>query len=106
MSIREECQNVTFLHQSAPINGALMAAARNCPHQVVRVKPTKTQLKVLDAIKVGESVTASQMAERCDISTSFTSTLLKGLVEKGYLARRGDSRSFGGVEFSYLLVCG
>ena len=93
---------VEFLHQSAPINEALITAARNCPHQVVRVKPTKTQLKVLDVIDKGESVTAQQMAERCNISQSFTSTLLKGLVEKGYLTRKVDSRSFGG-EYSYKL---
>ncbi|RSD32549.1 MarR family transcriptional regulator [Vibrio pectenicida] len=95
---------MSFLCQNTPINEALITAARNCPHQVVRVKPTKTQLKVLDAIKAGESVTASQIAGRCDLSSRFTSTLLKGLVEKGYLFRRGDSRSFGGVEFSYSLV--
>ncbi|WP_327196808.1 helix-turn-helix domain-containing protein [Vibrio coralliilyticus] len=68
------------------------------------MKPTKTQLKVLDAIKKGESVTAQQIAERCDISQSFTSTLLKGLVEKGYLTRKADSRSFGGVEFVYSIL--
>ncbi|MFN3014435.1 MarR family transcriptional regulator [Vibrio coralliilyticus] len=68
------------------------------------MKPTKTQLKVLDAIKMGESVTAQQMAERCCISQSFTSTLLKGLVEKGYLSRYGGSRSLGGVEFSYSIL--
>ncbi len=95
---------MSFLFQNEPINEALITAARNCPHQVVRVKPTKTQLKVLDAIDKGESVTAQQMAERCDISQSFTSTLLKGLVEKGYLTRKVDSRSFGGVEFSYCLL--
>ncbi|MBU2898265.1 MarR family transcriptional regulator [Vibrio hepatarius] len=92
---------MSFLCQNTPINEALITAARNCPHQVVRVKPTKTQLKVLDAIKNGESVTASQMTERCDISQSFTSTLLKGLAEKGYLTRKVDSRAFGGVEFIY-----
>ena len=92
---------MSFLCPNAPINEALITAARICPHQVVRVKPTKTQLKVLDAIKSGESVTAQQMAERCDISQSFTSTLLKGLVEKGYLLRKGDSRTFRGVEYSY-----
>ena len=93
-----------FLCQNEPINVAFITAARSCPHQVVRVKPTKTQLKVLDVIKKGESVTASQIAGRCDLSDSFTSTLLKGLFEKGYLLRRGDSRSFGGVEFSYCLL--
>ncbi|EKO3932732.1 MarR family transcriptional regulator [Vibrio fluvialis] len=95
---------MTFLCQNEPINEALITAARCCPHQVVRVKPTKTQLKVLDAIKVGESVTASQVAERCELSPSFASTLLKGLVQKGYLLRREDSRSIGGVEFSYEFV--
>ncbi|HGF7167849.1 TPA: MarR family winged helix-turn-helix transcriptional regulator, partial [Vibrio mimicus] len=92
---------MTFLCKNEQLNEALITAARIVPHQVVRVKPTKTQLKVLDAIRVGESVTAQQMAERCDISQSFTSTLLKGLVEKGYLVREVDNRSFGGVEYKY-----
>ena len=95
---------MSFLYQNAPINEALITAARNCPHQVVRVKPTKTQLKVLDAIKNGESVTASQMSGRCELSPSFTSTLLKGLVEKGYLVRNLESRIYGGVEYNYSII--
>ncbi|WP_338324207.1 helix-turn-helix domain-containing protein [Vibrio furnissii] len=60
--------------------------------------------QVLDAINKGESMTASQIAKRCDLSASFASTLLKGLVTKGYLSRRSDSRSLGGVEFIYCLI--
>ena len=95
---------MSFLYPNTPINEALITAARNCPHQVMRVKPTKTQLKVLDAIRTGESVTAQQMAERCDISRSFTSTLLKGLVDKGYLTRFREIRILGGVEYSYSTI--
>lgn len=95
---------MTFLCPNEPINEALITAARSFPHQVVRVKPTKTQLKVLDAINKGESMTASQIAKRCDLSASFASTLLKGLVTKGYLSRRSDSRSLGGVAFIYCLI--
>ncbi len=43
-----------FLCQNEPINEALITAARCFPHQVARVKPSKTQLKVLDAISVGK----------------------------------------------------
>ncbi len=92
---------MTFLCQNEPINEALITAARIAPHQVALVKPSKTQLKVLNSIKVGEIVTVQKVAERCDISLSFTSTLLKGLVEKGYLARKGEVRLCGGIEFKY-----
>ncbi|ARC92029.1 hypothetical protein B6A42_07885 [Vibrio coralliilyticus] len=47
----------------------------------------KTQFKVLDAFKKREGVTAQQGAKRCKLSQSFNSTLLKELVEKGYLTR-------------------
>lgn len=95
---------MSFLCQNEPVNEALITAARCFPHQVARVKPSKTQLKVLDAIKKGESVTAQQMAERCELSQSFTSTLLKGLVERGYLVRNLESRMYGGVEYNYSII--
>ncbi|CAM3249382.1 MarR family transcriptional regulator [Vibrio diazotrophicus] len=92
---------MTFLCQNEPINEALITAARIAPHQVALVKPSKTQLKVLNAIKAGEKVTAVEISERCDISPNFSSTLLKGLVDKGYLGREGKGRLCGGIEFKY-----
>ncbi|MCZ4371168.1 helix-turn-helix domain-containing protein [Vibrio diazotrophicus] len=92
---------MTFLCQNEPINEALITAARIAPHQVALVKPSKTQLKVLNAIKAGEKVTAAQIALRCDLSESWASTLLKRLYEKRYLQRTGGVRQYGGVEFSY-----
>lgn len=94
---------MTFLYQNEPINEALITAARIAPHQVALVKPSKTQLKVLNAIKAGEKVTAAQIAHRCDLSESWASTLLKRLYEKHYLQRTGGVRQCGGVEFSYSL---
>ncbi|WP_254313910.1 MarR family winged helix-turn-helix transcriptional regulator [Vibrio coralliilyticus] len=92
---------MSFLCQNEPVNEALITAARFFPHQVARVKPSKTQLKVLDSINVGEKVTAAQIAHRCDLSESWASTLLKRLYEKHYLQRTGGVRQCGGVEFSY-----
>ncbi|MBY7859106.1 BlaI/MecI/CopY family transcriptional regulator [Vibrio fluvialis] len=93
-----------FLHQNTPINEALVVAARIAPHQVALVKPSKTQLKVLNAIKAGEKVTAEQIAHRCDLSESWASTLLKRLYEKHYLQRTGGVRQCGGVVFRYYRV--
>ncbi|MCE7583342.1 MarR family transcriptional regulator [Vibrio fluvialis] len=93
-----------FLCQNKPINEALITAARIAPHQVALVKPSKTQLKVLNSIKAGEKVTAAQVAHRCDLSTSFASTLLKTLMEKGYLRRKAMTERTGGVEFGYFIL--
>lgn len=95
---------MTFLCQNEPINEALITAARSTPHQVARIKLSKTQLKVLDSINVGEKVTAAQIAYRCDLSESWASTLLKSLYKKHYLQRTGGVRQCGGVEFFYGLV--
>lgn len=95
---------MSFLCQNEPINEALITAARSVPHQVARIKLSKTQLRVLHSIRRGESVTASQIASRLDLSDSWASTLLKRLYEKNYLQRSGGVRQCGGVEFSYDLV--
>ena len=93
---------MTFLCQTEPINEALITAARIAPHQVALVKPSKTQLKVLNSIKVGEQVTAVEIANRCSLSMSFASTLLKTLMQKGYLTRKTMTERTGGVEFGYV----
>lgn len=93
-----------FLCQNKPINEALITAARIAPHQVALVKPSKTQLKVLNSIKAGEKVTAAQIAHRCDLSESWASTLLKRLYEKHYLQRTGMIRLCGGTEYNYSMV--
>ncbi|ELP4885333.1 MarR family transcriptional regulator [Vibrio cholerae] len=95
---------MSFLCQNEPVNEALITAARCFPHQVARVKPSKTQLKVLDSIRVGEQVTAVEVAARCSLSTSFASTLLKTLMQKGYLTRKAMTERTGGVEFGYLVL--
>lgn len=93
---------MSYLCPNEPINEALITAARCFPHQVARVKPSKTQLKVLNSINAGEKVTAAQIAHRCDLSESWASSLLKRLYEKHYLQRTGGVRQCGGVEFSYV----
>ncbi|MCD9468558.1 MarR family winged helix-turn-helix transcriptional regulator [Photobacterium iliopiscarium] len=83
------------------INADLMEAARVVPHQVGLIKLSKTQLKVLQSIMPGEKVTAEQIAERCDLSCSWASTLLKTVWERGYLIRKIYSLESGGVIYRY-----
>lgn len=87
--------------QITPINQCLASAARQFPHQVSLVKPSKTQLKVLNSIKRGELVTPNDIADRCDLSSSFASTLLRRLYEKDYLSRRQNVTPGGGITYSY-----
>ncbi|WP_328282469.1 MarR family winged helix-turn-helix transcriptional regulator [Photobacterium phosphoreum] len=86
------------------INANLMGAARVVSHQVGLIKLSKTQLKVLQSIMPGEKVTAEQIAERCELSSSWASTLLKTTWERGYLVRGGYVRMNGGLEFVYSSV--
>lgn len=51
-----------------------------------------------------EKVTAEQIAERCELSSSWASTLLKTVWERGYLVRGGHVRMNGGLEFVYSSV--
>ncbi len=64
-------------------------------------KLSKTQLKVLQSINPGEEVTSEQIAERCNLSSSWASTLLKTVWEKGYLVRDVVVRKCGGMVFTY-----
>lgn len=64
------------------VSHALVTAARLAPHQVKLVKLSKTQLRVLDSIKQGEEETAQLIAERCSLSPSWASSLLKSLYKK------------------------
>lgn len=89
------------LAKNTPIDARLSAVARLLPHQVNYVRLSKTQLRVLQSINVGEQVTAVEIANRCKLSESWASTLLKRLYEKRYLQRTGGVRQCGGVEFSY-----
>ncbi|MEZ8970001.1 MarR family transcriptional regulator [Vibrio cyclitrophicus] len=92
---------MSFLCQNEPINEALITAARVVPHQVARVKLSKTQLRVLESISEGEMVTASQIAGRLGLSVSWASSVLKRVRDKHYLQRTGGVRNCGGVEYSY-----
>ncbi|MCG3880689.1 MarR family winged helix-turn-helix transcriptional regulator [Psychrobacter sp. Ps6] len=83
------------------INANLMEAARAVPHQVGLIKLSKTQLKVLQSINPGEEVTSEQIAERCNLSSSWASTLLKTIWERGYLVRDILVRQNGGVIYLY-----
>ncbi|KJF95182.1 MarR family winged helix-turn-helix transcriptional regulator [Photobacterium angustum] len=86
------------------VNAGLMEAARDVPHQVGLIKLSKTQLKVLQSIIPGEKVTAEQIAERCELSRSWASTLLKRVWERGYLMRAVSIRGDGGYLFNYKLA--
>ncbi|WP_279152822.1 MarR family transcriptional regulator [Photobacterium iliopiscarium] len=83
------------------INANLMEAARAVPHQVGLIKLSKTQLKVMQSIMPGEKVTAEQIAERCELSSSWASTLLKTVWERGYLQRIIMIKRGGGIVFVY-----
>lgn len=91
------------LAKNTPIDARLSAVARLLPHQVNYVRLSKTQLRVLQSINVGEQVTAVEIANRCEVSESWASTLLKRLYDKQYLQRIEGIRQCGGVEFNYSL---
>lgn len=92
------------LAKNTPIDARLSAVARLLPHQVNYVRLSKTQLRVLQSINLGEEVTAVEIANRCEVSTSFASTLLKTLTQKGYLRRKVLTEKTGGVEFGYQVL--
>ncbi|CAK1695290.1 MarR family transcriptional regulator [Vibrio crassostreae] len=87
--------------QKGEVSHALVAAARLAPHQVKWVKLSKTQLKVFNSIKQGEEVTAQLIAERCDLSPSWASSLLRSLYLRCYLTRSSVGLDLGGVQFGY-----
>ena len=92
--------------QKGDVSHVLVAAARLVPHQVKLVKLSKTQLRVLDSIKQGEEVTAQYIAERCDLSPSWASSLLKNLTERHYIKRVSKVLLRGGIEYIYLRLSG
>ncbi|OCH17137.1 MarR family transcriptional regulator [Aliivibrio logei] len=85
------------LAKNEHISENLLKCARSVPHQVGLLKLSKTQLIVLQSIKEGEEVTPSQIADRCGLSSSWASSLLK----KYYLTRSCMQQLTGGVEFKY-----
>ncbi|MFD2177839.1 MarR family transcriptional regulator [Veronia pacifica] len=89
---------------TALIDPKLSEIARQAPQQINRIRLSKTQLRVLESIKRGETVTPHEIANRCEISQSFASTLLKRLVEKTYLGRRSESSGTGGLNYFYGLI--
>lgn len=92
------------LAQNQQIHEDLLKSARVVPHQVSLLKLSKTQLKVLQSINQGEYITAAQISERCELSQSWASSILKRLVEKLYLSRIEGHQLSGGIEFNYLKI--
>lgn len=90
--------------QNGQIDPRLSHVARLLPHQINSVRLSKTQFRVLQAIERGEQVTPNQIAERCGISNSFASTLLKRLCDKSYLKRSVKVRDLGGVLYVYCVA--
>ena len=91
------------LAQNRQIHENLLKCARSVPEQVGLLKLSKTQLIVLQSIKEGEEVTPSQIAERCELSSSWASSLLRRLTDKYYLTRSCMLQLTGGVEYCYKL---
>ncbi len=81
-----------------------MEAVRFAPYQFGLINLSKTQLKVMQSINPGEEVTSEQVAKRCNLSSSWASTLLKTVWERGYLVRTAFIREGGGVMFYYLII--
>lgn len=94
-------KNMDNLAQSGPIDPRLVSIARVVPHQVGLVKLSKTQMKVLKLMGQGEDVTSEQIARRCSLSNSWSSTTLRRLYERGYLYRRFEPAQAGGGVFIY-----
>lgn len=92
------------LAKNEHISENLLKCARSAPHQVGLLKLSKTQLIVLQSIKEGEEVTPSQIADRCGLSSSWASSLLKGLAQKFYLSRFMHIQLTGGMEYYYKRV--
>ena len=92
---------MTILGKNDHISADLLKSARSVPHQVGLLKLSKTQLIVLQSIREGEEVTPSQIADRCGLSSSWASSLLKRLAEKYYLTRSCMQQLTGGIEFGY-----
>ncbi|MGR6859865.1 MarR family transcriptional regulator [Aliivibrio salmonicida] len=93
---------MAILGKNDHISADLLKCARSAPHQVGLLKLNKTQLIVLQSIKEGEEVTPLQIADRCGLSSSWASSLLKRLAEKYYLTRSCMQQLTGGVEYKYL----
>ncbi|OOF02209.1 hypothetical protein BZG80_13050 [Salinivibrio sp. MA440] len=87
--------------QNGQISPDLSRVARTYPHQLKSIKLSKTQLKVLQSIRNSERVTAWMISERCELSQSFTSTLLKRLYDKCFLRRQSVVADSGGVAYEY-----
>lgn len=83
------------------IDPRLAHVARLLPHQVNRVRLSKTQLSVLNQVKKREEVTALVVAKRTGHSISWSSSLLKSLFVRGYMDRRSQSKHLGGIEYFY-----
>ncbi len=77
---------------------------RQTPHHVGAVKLSKTQLRVLASIKQGEEVTAQHIAERCELSPSWASSLLREVSKRGYMNRISSGLVAGGVEYIYKML--
>lgn len=93
---------MAILGKNDHISADLLKCARSAPYQVGLLKLSKTQLIVLQSIKEGEEVTPSQIADRCGLSSSWASSLLKRLAEKYYLTRSCMQQLTGGVEYRYV----
>lgn len=63
------------MNKKQTVDLKLVEAARRVPEQLHLVRLSKTQLKVLKTIVLGENVTADQIASQCDLSKSWASTI-------------------------------
>jgi len=62
---------------------------------------SKGNKPALDHIWKYDSITATELSEKLDLKLTNASTKLKQLVEQGFILRRQDTASSGGVEYIY-----
>ena len=86
---------------SVTIDENLSNIARRIPEQITLVKLSKTQMKVFLEIKRGELITPNDIADCCELSPAWASTILRRLYEKTYLDRRAESTQSGGLTYVY-----
>lgn len=59
----------------------------------VKDRPSRKESEVLDIMKEQQEITSTDLAERLNVSRQQAHNLLSGLVEKGFIERRGSTKS-------------
>jgi len=76
------------------------------PHIIREILLTKSQLDLIAIIRrfPDFQVTSRQLSNNTDMAVYSASQRLKTLVDSGYLTRRENQSTSGGIEFIYTLI--